>query len=268
MPSQVETIFCALGNRTLRLLATIHQVSVLITDIFYWTFVAPLKTRKIRAKTTVSEMVKIGYNSVPIIAVISFFVGMILALQSAYQLKKVGALIYIANLVGVSITRELGPIMTAILIAGRSGSSFAAEIGSMKVAEEIDALRGMGINPISFIISPKLVAMLVMAPCLTILADFIAITGGAVLAITAVGIHPLSYIEQTTKAIALNDVFTGLVKSIAFGAIITVVGAYQGLQVQGSAEDVGYCTTKAVVVSIFTVILFDLFFTILFYFFA
>ncbi|MFQ3574155.1 MAG: ABC transporter permease, partial [Thermodesulfovibrionales bacterium] len=256
------------GRKTLNILTVIRNVSILINEVFYWTLISPFKTGKIRLKSTLSEMVKIGYNSVPIVVVISFFVGMILALQSAYQLKKVGALIYVANLVGVSLTRELGPIITAILIAGRSGSSFAAEIGSMKSAEEIDALRSMGINPVSFLVSPKMMAMLIMAPCLTIIADFIGIFGGFVLSITAVGIHPHSYIQQTINALMVKDVITGLVKSIAFGAIITIVGAYHGFQVSGGAEEVGMRTTASVVSSIFMVIVFDLFFTVLFYYFT
>ena len=129
-------------------------------------------------------MVKAGYNSIPIVATISFFVGIILAMQAAYQLKKVGALIYVANLVGVSLTRELSPILTAIIVAGRSGSAFAAEIGSMKAAEEIDALTTMGINPVRFLVTPKLIALMIMLPCLTIISDIIGIFGGFLLSTT------------------------------------------------------------------------------------
>lgn len=268
MPQVIENIIVFAGTKTISLLKTVKEISRLINDVFYWTLFSPIVGGKIRFKSIFSEMVKVGYNSIPIVSVISFFVGIILALQSAYQLKKVGALIYIANLVGVSLTRELGPIITAIIVAGRSGSSFAAEIGSMKAAEEIDALKSMGINPVSYLVSPKMVAMIVMVPCLTILSDFVGIFGGFVLSITAVNIHPYSYIQQTINALMVKDVVTGLVKAVAFGGIITIVGAYHGFQVAGGAEEVGMRTTSSVVSSIFMVIVFDLFFTALFYYFT
>jgi phospholipid/cholesterol/gamma-HCH transport system permease protein len=268
MSNLPESLVSYIGKRTLLFLRVVHDISVLINSVFYWTFIAPFTTGKIRLKSTISEMVKVGYNSIPIVSVISFFVGMILALQSAYQLRKVGALIYIANLVGVSLTRELGPIITAIIVAGRSGSAFAAEIGSMKAAEEVDALRSMGINPVSFLVSPKMLAMLIMVPCLTIIADFVGIVGGFFLSVTAINIHPQNYIQQTINALMVKDVITGLVKAVAFGGIITIVGAYHGFQVSGGAEEVGMRTTASVVSSIFMVILFDLFFTALFYYFT
>jgi phospholipid/cholesterol/gamma-HCH transport system permease protein len=213
-------------------------------------------------------MVRTGYNSIPIVSVISFFVGIILALQAAYQLKRFGALIYVANLVGVSITRELGPILTAIIVSGRSGSAFAAEIGSMKAAEEIDALTSMGINPIRFLVVPKLFALMIMLPALTVVSDFIGIFGGFALSVTLLELHPQSYIQQTLDALLVKDIMTGLIKAWAFGIGITIVGAYQGFQVRGGAEEVGQRTTASVVASIFLVIVFDLFFTTLFYYFT
>jgi len=268
MPSIIETTFGFIGRKTKSLLKDLHHASVLINDTFYWTFISPFRGKSMRVKASISEMVKVGYNSVPIVAVISLFVGIILALQAAYQLKKVGALIYVADLVGVSLTRELSPILTAIIVAGRSGSAFAAEIGSMKAAEEVDALVTMGINPVRFLVSPKLIALMIMLPALTIFSDFIGILGGFLLAITELGIHPYNYFEQTVNALVMKDVMTGLVKALAFSVIITVVGAYQGFRVEGGAEEVGRRTTASVVVSIFLVIVFDLFFTTMFYFFA
>jgi phospholipid/cholesterol/gamma-HCH transport system permease protein len=268
MSSIAENLLGSLGRKTLSVLHDLHDASKLINDTFYWTLISPFKGRSIRIRAAISEMVKVGYNSVPIIAVISLFVGIILALQAAYQLKKVGALIYVANLVGVSLTRELSPILTAIIVAGRSGSAFAAEIGSMKAAEEIDALVTMGINPIRFIVSPKLLAMIVMVPALTVFSDFIGIFGGFLLSVNVLGINPSSYVQQTINALLVKDIVTGLVKALAFGVVITIVGAYQGFRVSGGAEEVGRRTTASVVASIFLVILFDLFFTILFYYFT
>ncbi len=246
----------------------IADASRIINHSFYWTFISPFRGKPVRVRATISEMVKAGYNSVPIVAVISFFVGIILALQAAYQLKRVGALIYVANLVGVSLTRELSPILTAIIVSGRSGSAFAAEIGSMKAAEEVDALVTMGINPIRFLVSPKLIALMVMVPALTMLSDVIGISGGFLLSVSVLDIHPYNYYQQTINALLVKDVFTGLIKAWAFGIVITIVGAYQGFRVEGGAEEVGRRTTSSVVASIFLVIIFDLFFTMLFYYFT
>jgi phospholipid/cholesterol/gamma-HCH transport system permease protein len=246
----------------------INDASKIINDAFYWTLISPFRGKAIRVKATVSEMVKAGYNSVPIVATISLFVGIILAMQAAYQLKKVGALIYVANLVGVSLTRELSPILTAIIVSGRSGSAFAAEIGSMKAAEEIDALTTMGINPVRFLVTPKLIALMIMVPSLTIISDIIGIFGGFLLATTLLEVHPYNYYQQTVNALLVKDIFTGLIKAWAFGIIITLVGAYQGFKVTGGAEEVGRRTTASVVASIFLVIVFDLFFTTLFYYFT
>ncbi|MDH4099709.1 MAG: ABC transporter permease [Nitrospirota bacterium] len=263
-----ENFFGSVGRRALSFRRGIHEASVLVNNTFYWTFVSPFKGMPLRIPLTVSEMVKTGYNSIPIVAVISFFVGIILAFQAAYQLKKVGALIYVANLVGVSLTRELSPILTAIIVAGRSGSYFAAEIGSMKVSEEVDALTCMGINPVGFLVSPKLVAMMIMLPALTLFSDLIGIAGGLLLSSTVLGINWFNYYQQTLNALLVMDVISGLVKALAFAVIITLVGAYQGFRVEGGAEEVGKRTTSSVVTSIFLVIVFDLFFTVLFYYFT
>jgi phospholipid/cholesterol/gamma-HCH transport system permease protein len=268
MPSIAENFFGFIGKRTGSFLSDIHFASKLINDTFYWALISPFKGKTIRFRASVSEMVKVGYNSVPIVAVISLFVGIILALQAAYQLKKVGALIYVADLVGVSLTRELAPILTAIIVAGRSGSAFAAEIGSMKAAEEVDALVTMGINPVRFLVVPKLLALMIMLPALTLFGDFIGMIGGFMLAITELGVHPYNYFQQTVNALVMQDVITGLVKALSFSVVITIVGAYQGFRVEGGAEDVGRRTTASVVVSIFLVIVFDLFFTAMFYFFS
>lgn len=268
MRSIAETFFGAAGRKTLEFARNFHDASKLINRTFYWTVVAPLRGKRVRVRASVSEVVKTGYNSIPIVSVIAFFVGIILALQSAYQLKKLGALIYVASLVGVSITRELGPILTAIIVAGRSGSAFAAEIGSMKAAEEVDALISMGINPVRFLVVPKLIALMLMLPALTIIADGVGLFGGFFLSVTLLGIHPSNYIQQTASSLMHKDVFTGLVKAWAFGAVITIVGSYQGFKVEGGAEEVGRRTTSSVVASIFMVIVFDLFFTVLFYYFT
>ena len=268
MPSIAENVLGLIGRKVLQRAKDVHDASKLINSTFYWTLLSPFKGKKIRFEASISEMVKTGYHSVPIVAIISLFVGIILALQAAYQLKRFGALIYVANLVGVSITRELGPILTAIIVAGRSGSAFAAEIGSMKAAEEIDALVSMGINPVRFLVVPKLIAMMAMLPALTLFSDTIGLLGGFLLSVTALGIHPFNYFQQTIGALMVKDILTGLMKAWAFSIVITLVGAYEGFKVEGGAEEVGKRTTASVVSSIFLVIVFDLLFTTLFYYFT
>ncbi|MGO9611996.1 MAG: MlaE family ABC transporter permease [Dissulfurispiraceae bacterium] len=267
-PWATENLFGFLGRGAFSVLRSLHDASRLINSTFYWTFISPFRGKALRFRASISEMVKAGYNSVPIVAIISLFVGIILALQAAYQLKRVGALIYVANLVGVSITRELGPILTAIIVSGRSGSAFAAEIGSMKASEEVDALISMGINPIRFLVVPKLIALMIMLPALTIFSDAIGILGGFLLSTTVLEIHPYSYFQQTIHALLIKDMVTGLIKAWAFGIVITIVGSYQGFKVEGGAEEVGRRTTASVVTSIFLVIIVDLFFTALFYYFT
>jgi phospholipid/cholesterol/gamma-HCH transport system permease protein len=213
-------------------------------------------------------MVLIGYEAIPIVSLISLSVGIIMALQAAYQLRRVGALIYVADLVGISITRELGPLLTAIIVAGRSGSAFAAEIGSMKVAEEVDALVVMGLNPVKFLVVPKIAGIMIMLPGLILIADFVGIAGGFMIAVGSLGLNFERYFTQTVNALVMADVMTGLIKGLVFALIIGFVGCYEGFSVDGGAEGVGLRTTRSVVTGIFLIILADCFFTVLFYLFS
>ncbi len=241
------------------------RFSRLTGQALYWLIVAPFRGYRIRWRSTVEQMVRFGVNSVPIASMIAFFVGLILGMQAAYQLKPFGVTIYMANLVGVSVTRELGPMLTAIVIAGRSGSAIAAEIGTMKVSEEIDALYTMGINPVHFLVVPRLLAMLIMLPCLTIIADAIGILGGAFVGIFWEGLDAARYFHQTAGALVLKDLFTGLFKSGVFALLVTILGCHHGFSVKGGAEGVGARTTASVVSSIFMIITADVLFTALFY---
>ncbi|MCH8871370.1 ABC transporter permease [candidate division KSB1 bacterium] len=261
----VIKFFGSIGRGANQFFGHLSRISSLVSDTFYWIFVAPYKGKSIRWKSTFVQMVRMGYESLPIVCLIAFFVGLIIAMQSAYQLKQFGAIIYVANLTAVSITRELAPLLTAIVITGRSGSAITAEIGTMKVSEEIDALNTMGLNTISYLVVPKTLAMLIMLPCLTIIADFIGILGGYFISIATLDIASVRYVNQTVSALAFKDVFGGLVKSGFFALIIAVIGCYEGLNVEGGAEGVGKSTTKSVVTSIFLIIAADVFFTGLFY---
>ena len=232
----------------------------------YYTFVGPFRGKQLRLQSAASQAMEVGVRALPILSLITFFIGLILALQSAYELRRLGALNYVANAVAISMTRELGPLITAIVVIGRSGSAFAAEIGTMKVSEEIDALETMAIHPVDFLVTPKFLAMIVMLPCLTIWANSMGILGGALFGVAQADFTWARYIQASLDALFLRDIMTGLIKSVMFGITITAVGCYEGLSTGAGAEQVGRSTTRAVVVSIFLVILVDLVFTSLFFF--
>jgi len=227
--------------------------------------VGPFRGERVRARATVAQAVRAGVDSLPLVALICFLVGMIMALQSAYQLRDLGAMDLVAGLVAVSMTRELAPLLTAIIVTGRVGSAIAAELGTMKVSQEIDALLVMGLHPVSFLVVPRLVALVVTLPCLTIFADVIGILGGQAVAVVGLGMGADRYVALTVDAMVLEDVYAGLVKAAAFAGIIGLVGCHEGLKTSGGAEEVGRATTTAVVRSIVLIIVADLFVTALFY---
>ena len=255
-----------IGRRTLSGLAYLGGIAQLGSRALYFGVSHPLTGRPVRPQRAVHQAMAVGVEALPILSLITFFIGAIMALQSAYELQQFGALQAVASAVAIAMTRELGPLMAAILVIGRSGSAFAAEIGTMKVNEEIDALETMALHPIPFLVTPKLVAMLVMLPCLTTWGDFMGILGGLVFGVSSAGFSAASYFRATFDALLLRDVVTGLVKSVMFGAVITAVGCHEGFSTGGGAEQVGRSTTSAVVMSIFLVIVVDLIFTAIFYF--
>ena len=225
---------------------------------------SPLKRSRMLGRA-VHEAMAVGVAAVPIISLISFFVGVIIALQGAYELQRLGAMQIVASLVAISITRELGPLITAIVVIGRSGSAFAAEIGTMRVTEELDALQTMALDPVSFLVVPKFLAMMVMVPCLAIWADLMGVLGGSLFGVIGGGFTFGGYLIATRDALLLRDVTSGFVKSLVFGIVITAVGCQEGFSTGAGAEEVGRSTTSAVVISILLVILIDLVFTALFY---
>jgi len=224
-----------------------------------------LPGEKFRGRSTVVQLYHMGTLALPIVGLIAFMMGLILSFQAAYQLEPLGAERLVADLVSVSLTRELGPVITAIVVAGRSGSAIAAEIASMKVQEEIDALRVMGINPVAFLVAPKLLAMLVALPLLTAFADLLGILGGLLCAVSVLDIPAHMYLERCQAAVIMKDFVSGLAKAAIFAGIIVSVAAYCGFEVTGGAEGVGRATTRAVVLSIFLVIVADLVFTGLYF---
>jgi len=249
-------------------LAYVGTLAILGERAAYYTFVAPFKGKPLRLQRAIAQAMEIGVRSLPILSLITFFNGLILALQSAYELRKFGAISYVAGAVAVSMTRELGPLLTAIVVIGRSGSAFAAEIGTMKVTEEIDALQTMAIDPVHFLVTPKFLAMILMLPCLTIWANTMGMVGGMLFGVAKADFTVGRYIQASLDSLVLRDVITGLIKSVMFGITITAVGCQEGFATRGGAEQVGRSTTRAVVLALFLVILVDLVFTSLFFFFG
>jgi len=238
------------------------RISLLLGETVRWMFVPPLAKRK----HLFAQMEKIGVGSFPIVFLTALFTGMVLALQGAYQMQKIDARAYVANLVSLSMLRELGPVLTALVVAGRVGASITAELGTMRVTEQIDALETMATNPIKFLIVPRFAAIMVMLPLLTIYSDLIGIFGGYLVGVFKLGIGSRMYINMTFTPLVLKDFFTGIAKSICFAALIGIISCYQGFTTEGGAEGVGRATTFSVVLSFIMIIAADCLFTALFFF--
>lgn len=238
----------------------------LLSDVADYAFVGLLKRSGMRKGEFYNQCVLIGMNALPIVALISFLIGFILALQSAAQLRQFGASIYVADLIAVSMTREMGPLMTAIILSGRSGSSITSELATMVVTEETDALKSMGLNPIRYIVIPKVLAISLTTPILTVFSMIIGILGALVIGVTYLQIGVDPFINEVIEVLVARDIYVGLFKSLIFALLIVVVATYYGLTVKGGAADVGKATTSSVVASIFCVILADSILGLLFYF--
>jgi phospholipid/cholesterol/gamma-HCH transport system permease protein len=255
-----------IGEATINGLAYLGGLARLLGDSARTVFIQPFRGRGVSYIRSVHQAMAVGVEAIPIVSLISFFVGTIMALQAAYELRKFGALTQVADAVAVVMTRELGPLMTAVVVIGRSGSAFAAEIGTMKVNEEIDALETMALEPVEFLVAPKFLAMILMMPCLTTWADFMGILGGGAFGVSNAGFTWATYLKRSLDALVRRDLMTGLVKSVMFGLVITAVGCLEGLSTGLGSEEVGRSTTSAVVKSIFLVVVVDLIFTAIFYF--
>ena len=226
-----------------------------------------LVPKKIRWRATLDQMNKLGVQSLPLVFLTAFFTGMVLALQSAYQLRLFSAEKFTSDLISVSLCRELGPVLTAMVVAGRVGASIAAELGTMKVTEQIDALKSLATNPVQYLVVPRFIAALCMLFILTIYADVIGMFGGYLIAVFKLGMSSPMYIKRGIDALVVKDVVTGLIKAFFFGGIISIVGCYFGFTARGGAEGVGRATTLAVVVALIMVIASDALFSAIFYFF-
>ena len=230
---------------------------------FFYTLRHP---KTLRGKDVLFYVQRAGVDGLPIVALIGALIGLIIAFMSFLQLKMIGANIYVPALVSFAMVKELGPIMTAILVAGRSGSAFSAEIGTMMVNEEVDALHTMGFDPIRFLAVPKVLATIIVVPILTIYADFFGILGGMIIGVTSLDLTVKTYLTQSIKTIQVFDVVTSLIKAAVFAGLIAAVGCQKGFQVRSGAQDVGKFTTSAVVTAIFMIVVADSIFAITLYY--
>jgi phospholipid/cholesterol/gamma-HCH transport system permease protein len=264
-PIDDVSILEALGGNVLDAWAYAKDLAYIFEVALYWGVLAPLRGRWLKREAITEEMLKSGATAWPIVATIGGHMGTVLAINAGYQLRWFGAYLWVADLVGVAITRELGPIMTAILVAGRSGSTIAAEIGTMKVTEEVDALRTMGLNPGKFLVAPKILGLVLTLPGLVLVCDLVAILGGFFVGVFAFGVTPQDYFDRTCVILHVEDVLVGMVKALVFAALIGVIACHEGFRVHGGADDVGRATTSAVVRGILLVLVANAFFTWLFY---
>lgn len=245
------------GKETLDLISFLGLVTVTVGRLVF-------NPTRLRLTSVLFHIEQTGLNALPILGLLSFLIGVVLAFQGADQLKRFGAELYVVNLLGVSVLREIGVLMTAIIVAGRSGSAFTAQIGTMKVNQEVDAIGTMGLDPIELLVVPRAIALMVSLPLLVFYADIMGLFGGAVMSYATLDITFGQFIRQLHTAISVNTVLAGLIKAPVFALVIAMVGCYEGLKVSGSAESVGTLTTKAVVEGIFLVIVIDAVFSVLF----
>src|SRR5262249_50214961 len=263
MASLVESV----GRRTLNLFDYVGGLTIQLgAGLRALATALPFTGNRYRWKASIRQMMEIGVQALPMVGLMAVCTGFILAMQGASELRRFGALRYVIDLVAVGFTRELGPLLTAIAVSGRSGSAFAAEIGIMKVTEELDSLRVMALEPIEFVLAPKYLAALISIPCLTVISNVFGIIAGGLFMFFSTRLAPLLYFHYVMESIVLRDVITGLIKSVVFATIIAHVGCLEGFRVRGGPDSVGRSTTSAVVKSTFLVIVADAVFTAIFYF--
>lgn len=263
-PAQALGRLASVGEHTLAFAENLRFFFSFVGAFFLAALRALLHPRSFRGRHMLASLEQGGVDALPIVTLIHFLVGLVLAFQASIQLRQFGANIFVADLVGLAQVREFGPLVTAVLLAGRSGSAFAAELGTMQVNEEIDALKTLGIDPVRFLVLPKTVALFLAMPLLTLYADLVGILGGLTVGVLGLDLSVQGYLLETRKALDLFDVFSGILKSLAFALIVAGVGCLRGLQTQGGAENVGRAATSAVVAGIFLIIVADAVFTVIF----
>jgi len=235
-------------------------------SVLYWVLIAPFTGRMFKVSHIFRQMVHIGVRALPMVSLTAFSIGLTLAMQAAHELKRMGASIYVPDLVSVSLLRELGPVLIAVIVIGRSGSAVTAELGTMKVSEEIEALNVMAINPIRFLIVPRVIAMMVMLPALTIFGNYVGIFGGWTICHYALNMTTSGYILRAIQSSHPWDLYSGLVKSLVFAWLVITIACDTGLKVEGGAEGVGEATTNSVVYSLLSMLVANATLTAIFFF--
>lgn len=255
-----------IGHVTYNVATEVRDFFNLFVDSIYWTFVGPLEGRRFRWGLFMDEMHEMGVRAIPITCVMNFMLGLVIAMLSAAQLRQVGLNIYVADLVVIAFARELAAIMTAVVVSARTGAAITAELATMKVQEEIDALRGMGLNVAQFLVAPKVLALLVCMPCLVAIGLVAGVLGGTVWGVFVLEFDFEKWFDETLYAVTVQDLYQGFAKCFCFAVIIVLVGCHNGLRVEGGSRGVGLMTTRAVVMDAFFIVLVDMFFAALFYY--
>lgn len=255
-----------LGDAFINIIRDFIDVVEFVGELLFSLFYTISRPWTLRVKDVLFYMKRAGVDGLPIVGLISVLIGLIIAFMSFLQLKQVGANIYVPSLVSFAMVKELGPIMTAILVAGRSGSAFAAEIGTMVVNEEVDALKIMGFDPVRFLAVPKVLAAMIVVPILTIYSDFFGVLGGLIVGVTGLDLTVNTYLTQSIKTITVFDIITSLIKATVFAALIAGIGCQRGFKVRSGAQDVGKFTTSAVVSAIFLIVVADSIFAVTLYY--
>lgn len=245
--------------------ATLRDYALLNGRILYWIFAGGFEGRPVDIGATLNQMVRIGVQAFPMAALTALSIGLTLAMQGAEELARMGAESYVPDLVSITILRELGPLLIGVVVIGRSGSAITAELGTMKVGEEIEALEVMGINPVRFLVVPRFLAMLVMLPVLAVFGNYIAIAGGWLVCHFALEMNTAAYVLRLIEAAHPMDLYSGIAKSFVFGWIIATISSFAGLQVTGGAEGVGQATTSSVVTSIIAMLIANAILTAVFF---
>ncbi len=243
-----------LGRKTSALISEVGGVLMFFGQTLRWTF-----SRPFYFKNLLKQMEQIGFNSVPVVLTTALSTGMVLALQSYTGFKRFGAESLIGTVVSLSMTRELGPVLTGLMVAGRAGASMAAELGTMRVTEQIDALSTLATNPMKYLVVPRFLASTLMMFFLSIVGTIIGITGGYFVGVKVLGTNPVTYINNSIDFTEVTDIWYGLIKALVFGAVIGIIGCYKGFNTEGGAEGVGKATTGAVVISCMLILILDYF---------
>jgi phospholipid/cholesterol/gamma-HCH transport system permease protein len=254
----MSSVFGYIGVHFIRFLQESGRITMLFGQTILWIFRRPFDVRE-----PLSQMEEIGVRSIPVVVITAAFTGMVLALQSFTGFRRFHAETLVGTVVALSVTRELGPVLTGLMVSGRVGSAMAAELGTMRVTEQIDALHTLATNPVKYLIVPRFLASLVMFPILVVFADIIGIMGGYCVSVMILGTNPTIYIRRTWDYLELNDIYSGLLKACVFGMIMATISCYQGFYTEGGAEGVGKATTRAVVLSSLLILISNYFITAL-----